>query len=660
MGNCQEKFTLFWLDEHVHSSGHNRKINNQLCKIKPNFEAFDDLLLCKKAIQAFPTDQRLILVVSGRFGSVMVPQIYNVEHLSAIYVYCMDKEGNRQWADQYTKIKDVINKEDELLDRIESDTISRVKDFKNVSFNIYGRPVDPKRSATVELQEYFIQTLALIDILLRLDVSSKYDTEFRSQCTREFKKFKTQSRMMTNFDAYMEKKALWCYLHHTTLRKFIHNALSTQDIQQMLSCHSIIQSINEQLKQSRHRTFNRVYFGQIMTSYEIGYLQKSVNGLFSTTTFLLTDENEDRARQKLQESLSHPRSDTERYYNVFFIVNIDENARVSKPFGAIDKIAGFIPEGEVLFMIGSIFRLTEVQDTETEVLVKLDLCSEDEPHIQQIFEEMRRHIGASSEVGKIDLQAFADIIRRWGKLDSAESIYVKLIGDLQGLPLKELYKTLATISKDKNEHVESVQRFEKALETQKKTEPHNWMEIASLNDWLGNAHFRNKSFSQALKYHKEARNYFRQERSENHPRMANINSNIGSDYKEKSDYTDALKYFLRALEIYARNPSNNPTNVAKTHNEIAIVYSRLNRYDDALEHFKRSIDIRRQGNPRDDDTALASIYRNMGELYERMNDLPQALLHYKDAYDIYLRSIIPNQAILHELHRKMYAITPRL
>ena len=104
MGNCQEKFTLFWLDEHIHTSGHNRKINDHFRSIIHNFKAFDDLLLCKEAIQAFPRDQQLILVVSGRSGSVIVPQIYNVEHLSAIYVYCMDKEGNRQWADQYMKV----------------------------------------------------------------------------------------------------------------------------------------------------------------------------------------------------------------------------------------------------------------------------------------------------------------------------------------------------------------------------------------------------------------------------------------------------------------------------------------------------------------------------------------------------------------------------
>jgi hypothetical protein len=46
------------------------------------------------------------LIVSGQFGREIVPKIHQLEQLSAIYVYCMNKEANEQWAKDFLKVGD--------------------------------------------------------------------------------------------------------------------------------------------------------------------------------------------------------------------------------------------------------------------------------------------------------------------------------------------------------------------------------------------------------------------------------------------------------------------------------------------------------------------------------------------------------------------------
>ncbi|CAF4869195.1 unnamed protein product, partial [Rotaria sp. Silwood2] len=58
------------------------------------------------------------MIVSGQLGKEIVPAVQNLQQVTSIYVYCMNKEINEQWANRFAKVKAVVVKLDELIARI--------------------------------------------------------------------------------------------------------------------------------------------------------------------------------------------------------------------------------------------------------------------------------------------------------------------------------------------------------------------------------------------------------------------------------------------------------------------------------------------------------------------------------------------------------------
>ncbi|CAF5088812.1 unnamed protein product, partial [Rotaria sp. Silwood1] len=61
------------------------------------------------------------MVVSGRLGQAIVPSIHKIRQIISIYVYCIDKERNKQWAVNFPKVKAAVVQLDELVSRIKDD-----------------------------------------------------------------------------------------------------------------------------------------------------------------------------------------------------------------------------------------------------------------------------------------------------------------------------------------------------------------------------------------------------------------------------------------------------------------------------------------------------------------------------------------------------------
>jgi len=99
-----ETVSLLWLDADVNTTEENRLTQLELRQIINHLKTFDDQQQCHQHILSIPVQDRVILVVSGRLGRQLVPQIHHLRQISSIYIYCMDKEGNERWAKDFTKV----------------------------------------------------------------------------------------------------------------------------------------------------------------------------------------------------------------------------------------------------------------------------------------------------------------------------------------------------------------------------------------------------------------------------------------------------------------------------------------------------------------------------------------------------------------------------
>ncbi len=99
-----ETFSLLWLDAAVNESQENIDAQQQL-RTSINFlRTFEDGDQCEKYIRSIPKDDRIVLIVSGRFGETIVSRIHSLRQMSAIYVYCKDKKRHEAWAKQFKKV----------------------------------------------------------------------------------------------------------------------------------------------------------------------------------------------------------------------------------------------------------------------------------------------------------------------------------------------------------------------------------------------------------------------------------------------------------------------------------------------------------------------------------------------------------------------------
>jgi hypothetical protein len=103
--NDRPIYPLVWLDSSVNTSQENLDGQKSIQSSIDRLKTFDNVNKCEEYIRSISQDERIILIVSGRLGREITPRIHQLRQISTIYVYCLDKSANKQWAEQYKKVK---------------------------------------------------------------------------------------------------------------------------------------------------------------------------------------------------------------------------------------------------------------------------------------------------------------------------------------------------------------------------------------------------------------------------------------------------------------------------------------------------------------------------------------------------------------------------
>lgn len=99
-----ESFALFWLDAQIDTKEENRQAQKQLRNIINYLKTFDDANNCEEYILSISPQDRIVLIVSGQLGRIIVPRIHHLRQILSIYIYCMNKQINEQWSKDFTKV----------------------------------------------------------------------------------------------------------------------------------------------------------------------------------------------------------------------------------------------------------------------------------------------------------------------------------------------------------------------------------------------------------------------------------------------------------------------------------------------------------------------------------------------------------------------------
>jgi tetratricopeptide (TPR) repeat protein len=549
--------------------------------------------------------------------------------------------------------KVIVVQPDELVFRILSDQESREKVDESLGIDVLTTRGEDGRSTT-GLNGQFIHYQQLIDVLFRIKSRPTDRTELHSLCTEEYRDNTVQLAILEEYqNSYSPEKALWWYTRNSFLYKMLNKALRVQDIDTLFALRSFIRHIHRELKRYRCRLPIRVYRGQLMSTDELDTLRRSIGELISINSFFSTSTDPHIARFFLGDQ--GPSDDLQRV-----LFEIDADPRVlgihsMKPFANISSRSNFASESEVLFMLGSIFRLTDIRcDHDAVLIIQMTLCGDDESDVQQLLKNMKK-------LTKLDLRSLGDVLKDMGKFELAEKYFYRSLNEL---PLNDpsngfLYFSLFVVSESKGDREKSLCWLQKAIQTFKQTESSDPIRIGQLNNLVGETHRLKGDYNEALESYNVALSNFRQANADNHIKVIMIYKNISLVYQAQEKYAEALVIEEVCLRYRQDHLPNNHSELGLSYTDIGIIHHCLFQHDLALENLHESLKIKVKSlPPRHPD--IGTSYQHIGLVYESKNELQQALTYLQKALIVYRyelpshhRDIVKCEQDIQRLHLKL-------
>ncbi|CAF4830456.1 unnamed protein product, partial [Rotaria sp. Silwood1] len=340
-----ETFMLVWLDPRIDTDRGYIEMQKRLKDAFTCCIVFDDNNKCEQWLKRSTDDDRLVLVVSGAFGQMIVPKVHDMKQIVDIYVYCRNKSRHQRWTKNFSKVRKVIIDTDKLIKRILKDQKNRenIEDSRALSI------IDQNKLAsnTTSIEDAFIWYELLLDVLFNhIPSTSTFDDlikillEYSSDNEEgllqidEFKK------------SYESRKALLYIINDTPLARFVNKALRNQDIYMIFALRFLLTDIRQQLINHRQQSVH-VFKWHIMSKMQLDSVSSKPGQILMINGFLFTTK-------RLNNELCPEKPSQDSEIVLFDIDAIYQN-ETSTPFADIGDIDQCQHRNdEIIFMCGSI------------------------------------------------------------------------------------------------------------------------------------------------------------------------------------------------------------------------------------------------------------------------------------------------------------------
>ncbi|CAF3410390.1 unnamed protein product [Rotaria socialis] len=445
---------VIWLDDDA-STANNRIQEDHLRSMVNHLEVFQDVESCRKYIkyiQERSKADKLRLIVSGKLGRQIVPSIHKLEEIASIYVYCLDKQSHIQWTKPFFKVKAVIDSFDQLLSEMKADHKNPTKLQDSLIFDSFDK-------TTAHVNAQFVYFQSLIDCFLRLKYSQEDRKELLDYCKDQYKG--DERNEIDDFETnYSPEHAIESYTRPSFFFRDINKAFRTKNFHKIFLFRPYIADIHHQLNQLKEKQSKnplKVYRAQLLSKSELNHLQRCRGKLISVNSFFSTSLNKTTSQEFNNDSVTQ---DLER---ILFEIDGDPKMATTKPFANITDISCFPDESEVLFMLGSIFRLQNnpFDQDGTVWNIRMTLCSEHEHDLKDVLEQLKNEYG----IGEIDYRILRKRLVSMRQYDLARQCYTRFLNELSERDAQrvELYEELAQLETQDHGDTSSVEWKRKAL-----------------------------------------------------------------------------------------------------------------------------------------------------------------------------------------------------
>lgn len=236
-----------------------------------------------------------------------------------------------------------------------------------------------------------------IEVLLRMSHSREDQMELVQLCKAD-ETNGSQLKIIEEFEkTYPTRNALWWYTRDSCLYRMLNKALRFRDIDTLITFRTFIADLYQQLKVAQQETTEQsviyVYRGQLISSEELDHIKSSVGRYVSMNSFFSTTLDRELAVFYLPCSGNVLENEL---HGVLFEIEVDQSVTDTKPYANISHLSSFEAEREVLFMLGSIFKIESVVNSnDTQTIIKLKLCNENDHHLKELSSYLKHNLSCA-------------------------------------------------------------------------------------------------------------------------------------------------------------------------------------------------------------------------------------------------------------------------
>ncbi|CAF1159418.1 unnamed protein product [Didymodactylos carnosus] len=495
-------------------------------------------------------------------------------------------------------------------------------------------------TTTAKRQEAeFMYSQLARDILVSMESSETEMLEFRRQ---QYADNEAQLRFIQEFEEYYEScNAIFWYTRDTFLYRLLNKALREQEIDTLYSLRYFIRHLHLQLKDFHSKQLSAnttaendeivtVYRGQSIKNEEFERkIRHNLGGFLSVTTFLSTT-----MVKQLAAVFGGNGSEVDKQ-SVLFQIDIDQS--VNKfPYANISTESVFGEEaGEILFTMGSVFRILSVQSAGTNMwYIHLKLTGEEDEELRNLTEYMKGGLDKFSpeihlarllfemaqynkavnylNIAMQDSQLMEDCIVRVyiynelgdiygaiGEGDKSAEYYRKVLEiDLRHLPehhpaLMVAYSIIAVMHKRDGDLEQTLFYYNKMLEISlKHPEETECSDADSDYKNIAVVYKKQKRYSEAMEMCRKALEIQFETLPHNHPSFSTTYQYMSELFAIQKNYEEANQYLQKALEIQKNSLSPDHPDFIKTYKDLCLSYYKLDKFKESLECMKKANELR--------------------------------------------------------------------
>lgn len=633
----EEEFQLIWFGPNFDKKSSMKKIEQMLLEINPKIRFYTDTTLCENFIKT-AKDQKLILIIYGTNAKDSLIRLAQPRTVLAVFIL-HDKRGDksdRQYS--HPKVVGVFASKRHLASSIRRNIHQLEK--QAYTFGLFNHHQKTVKDLSRESASFAWHQL-LIHVLRQMVADEHAKIDMLQKCADYYRFDKVELKHIERFRCtYSAENAIHWYTSDSFVFKLLNRAFRTENIELIYAFRYFIIDLCTQLEHQRLQLDKNerllLYRGQHIPNEEFDKLRKNVGKLISPNGFLSTSRD-----RKI--SIIYAGKGSSRMTPVLFEIEVNSALSESVIFADVEHMSSFPHEREVLFSIGSTFKIESIEFHENMSLWIMRLNSIDvSKYVNEYLKLATNEMKDSSPM----LYFGNLLLNELGQIEQAKNYFNVL---LKILPpdhpdMAGLYNALGDMYLKEDQHLLALEQFKKAYQIRKEKfsilHPCQARSLRSIAD----AYRAMKSNDHAFVLMREAIKINERNYSTDHFDVAMTFQNMGLIYQGKNYFSTALSWFEDALEIFHKIlPSPHPQ-IAKCLGRIGNLYKCMGEYDRALNYFHQELGM--------DELCLPLDHIDVIKDFERLLDIYRILGAYDQGLKFSREKLIIYEDTLSESHRR--------